>query len=116
MRKKTQNSFSNNTGLPEFLFPLFWEYEPENIDIELHANIIMERIMERGSWVSMVWLKKTYTKDQLVSFLEKRGKRILPTRELNYWAIMSGVSADKRKNWLRDANERHDVWRDRHSH
>ena len=115
MRKKTRNSSGNSVGLPEFIFPLFWEYDPENIDIELHANIIMERVMERGPWISMVWLRKTYSRNQLVSYLEKRGNRILSPRELNYWALMSGVSADKRKNWLRNASERHDVWRDRHS-
>lgn len=116
MGKKTRNSVNENRGLPEFLFPLFWEYDPVDIDIELHANVIMERIMEKGSWISMVWLKKTYSRDQLISYLEKRGNRILSPRELNYWSLMSGVSADKRQRWLKDASKRHDVWRNRYSH
>ena len=116
MSEQTESKFRNNMKLPEFLFPLFWEYDPETIDIVKHAGLIMDRIMERGSWASMLWLQRTYSKDQLVSFLEKRGNRILSSRELNYWALMGGIPPEKRQKWLEEARGRHHVWRGRHSH
>jgi len=73
MTEQIESKVRNDMKLPEFLFPLFWEYYPETIDIVKHAGPIMDRIMERGSWASMLWLRRTYSKVQLVSFLEKRG-------------------------------------------
>jgi len=116
MSEQTESKFRNNMKLPEFIFPLFWEYDPETIDIVKHAGLIMGRIMERGSWASMLWLQRTYSKDQLVSFLEKRGNRILSSRELNYWALMGGIPSEKRQKWLEKARGRNDIWGSRHSH
>jgi hypothetical protein len=109
-----------NTGcgkqLPRFLSSLFWEYAAQSIDIVEHARAIMERVMERGSWESMIWLRKTYSGTELVSYLEDRGKRVLPPRELNYWALVCGIPFEKRKEWLKEALDRNDVWSTRHAH
>ena len=116
MSEQTESKFRNNKKLPEFLFPLFWEYDPDTIDIFKHAGLVMNRIMERGFWASMVWLQRTYSKDQLISFLEKRGSRTLSSRELNYWAFINGIPPEKRQKWLEQAREQSHVWRNRHSH
>ena len=113
---KKGNIFKNNNEIPEFLFPLFWEYDPGTIDRAKHAGLIIGRIMERGSWASMVWLQKTYTRDQLVAFLENKGYRILPLRELNYWALMTGIPSEKREDWLKETGKSSQVWRARHAH
>ena len=102
--------------IPAFLYPLFWEHNPEEIDILRHSDSIMARIMERGTWEAMRWLRKTYEVPQIVSFLERRGRRILPLRELNYWALIAGVSEEKRRVWLKEAGEKHDVWSNRYAH
>lgn len=115
-KRKKGNIIRSNKAIPEFLFPLFWEYDPGTIDTAKHAGLIIERIMARGSWASMVWLQKTYNKDQLISFLENKGHRTLPFRELNYWAFMCGIPPEKRQNWLKYANESSLVWRARHAH
>jgi len=116
MGEDERNGLKNIKRLPEFLFPLFWEYDPRTMDIVKHASLIIGRIMERGSWASMVWLRETYSREQLVSFLEGRGRRMLPPRELNYWALISGIDPEKRKMWLKEAREKPDVWRTRHPH
>jgi len=116
MSEQTESKFRNNMKLPEFLFPLFWEYDPDTIDIFKHAGLVMNRIMERGFWTSMVWLQRTYSKDQLISFLEKRGSRTLSSRELNYWAFISGIPPEKRQKLLEKARERPHVWGNHHSH
>lgn len=116
MNKLVKKTLKNNPGLPVSLFPLFWEYDPSGIDLVKHASLIMGRIMERGSWASMLWLQKTYSRDQLVSFLEKKGHRMLPPRELNYWALVSDVDPVKRGKWLKMVREKPDVWENRYSH
>lgn len=116
MNKVVDKSSKNNRGLPDSLFPLFWEYDPLRIDLIKHAGLIIGRVMERGSWASMLWLKKTYSRDQLVSFLETKGHRMLPPRELNYWAMVNDVDPVKRGEWLKKVREKPDVWENRYSH
>lgn len=116
MMQKIENRLNENSYIPEFLFPLFWEYEPESVDIFKHADLVISRIMARGTWASMLWLRKTYSRNRLVSFLEKRGRRVLPPRELNYWAFMGGISAEKREKWVKESREKSDVWGTKHAH
>jgi hypothetical protein len=101
-------------SLPEFLFHFFWEYDPITIDVDKHSSLIMGRIMERGSWAAMSWLRETYSKDQLVAFLENKGIRSLPPRELNYWALICDMSFRKRQDWLKETRQKTDVWRNRY--
>ncbi len=116
MTEKTKNDIESKSGIPEFLYSFFWEYDLRDIDIVRHADFIIGRIMERGSWESMVWLKKEFPRDVMRNFLEKRGKRILSPRELNYWAFVVGIPAEKRQEWLKKAKEEPHAWRTRHSH
>lgn len=116
MMKKSKNSLNNNTQIPEFVFSLFWEYDKETINIFEHADLIIGRIMERGTWASMLWLRKTYSEKKLVSFLEKKGRQALSPRELNYWALIAGVPVEKREKWIKESREKPHVWGARHAH
>jgi hypothetical protein len=97
--------------IPEFLKPFFWEYAHKNIDTMRHASTIMARIMERGSWEAMIWLKKTYSWEQIINFLINRGKDSLPPRELNYWLLISGVSSEDWRKLVDSAKANYAVWR-----
>lgn len=105
-----------DTSLPPFLHPFFWEYDPANIDTVRHASLIMGRIMERGSWEAMRWLKQRYSHAELTSFLRTRGIRILPPRELNYWSLICGIPDRTRKQWLKKTRTRDPIWLGRHAH
>ena len=103
-------------AIPEKFHTLFWDYDPNSIDIDAHSDFIIGRIMEIGTWDSMKWLRKTFSKDQLLSYLENRGKQTLPPRELNYWLFITGMSYQKRQKWLEDNSGPDHVWRTRSSH
>lgn len=106
---------NKETHIPKFLHPLFWESDVNRIDLRKHADTIMGRIMERGTWDAMCWLRQMYNNIQIVSFLERRGKKILSAREINYWAFVSGVPQDKRNLWVEEARRQPNVWRHRYS-
>ena len=108
-------TITNNETIPHPLDPLFWEYDPGEISIFKHADLIMSRIMERGTWASMVWLQKTFSRNRIAGFLEKKGSRILPPRELNYWALWCEVPNEKRRVWLIKGKNSRDVWRNRNT-
>lgn len=102
--------------LPESLYPLFWEYDVTTIDTVRHTDVIICRIMERGTWAAMEWLLQNFSKSEIAGFLERKGKRLLPPRELNYWAMVCDLPSDKRHKWVKEARENRNEWRSRVAH
>ena len=111
-----QKSPNNKKPIPSQIYNLFWEYTPESIDIETHKNFIIGRIAEMGSWDSMKWLLRTYSKEQILSFLKKKGIQTLPLRELNYWLLMMGISSEEREQIINKTSESNHVWNNRYSY
>jgi hypothetical protein len=47
-------------GFPPEVERLFWDVDPAGIDLARHADYVLERVMARGGWVAMQWLRRTY--------------------------------------------------------
>jgi hypothetical protein len=109
----TMDSQPNNNQLPPHLYRFFWEYDQQVIDIHKHCELIMARIMARGNWQSMIWLREKYSVKKISNFLFRKGWKVLPPRELNYWALVGGVSDRKRKELLWKARKTNPIWRNR---
>ena len=99
--------------LPSYLQRYFWEYDPQALDIHKHANVIMARVMERGTWQAMLWLREKYSVEEICSFLYSKGWKVLPPRELNYWALVGRIPEQERKELLKKVRETDSTWRDR---
>jgi len=102
--------------IPDSIRALFHEYDASELNWSMHRDLIMQRIMEDGDWDAMKWLFCNCSKEELRSFLTRRGKKILPARELNYWALMSGIPSDVRHRWLQELKEFANEWRKRYAH
>ena len=87
--------------LPRELHFLFWDCDLDGLNLNEHRFFIMERVMEQGTWNAMQWLRKNYQEEELLHYLNKKGIRTLPLRELNYWLFICGVSALERDTFLR---------------
>lgn len=83
--------YDRNVTIPVFVTRLFWDTDPAAIDLARHSDYVIERVMLRGGWDAMRWLREAYPTDVLADFLRRRGARRLPPRELAYWALMTGV-------------------------
>jgi len=81
---------SDTPRFPDDVSRLFWDVDPASIDLDQHRDYVLERVMTRGPWAAMKWLRATYSRDTLVDFLQRRGDR-LPPRDLAYWSLVSGV-------------------------
>jgi hypothetical protein len=99
--------------LPLYLQRFFWEYAPDSLDIHQHASVIMARIMERGSWQAMIWLNNTYPPEVIRDFLFDKGWQVLAPREVNYWALISGMPEEAKKRLVRKAADRDAIWSQR---
>ncbi|MBP9113527.1 MAG: hypothetical protein KBF88_12015 [Polyangiaceae bacterium] len=74
--------------LPQEANALFWEVEASTLDRDAHMDYILERLMERGTWECMKWVRAEYTDTERADFLLRRGHRLSP-RERAYWALVS---------------------------
>ena len=91
---------------------LLWEYDLEALRAEPELpEIVIERVMARGGWEPMRWLLSTCDAERRRLFLEERGRRVLPPRELNFWAFASSVPEERTAEWVLEARKREAAWR-----
>lgn len=97
--------------LPPHVRDLLWEYDLEDPQVlDRLDRVIVERVMERGGWESMRWLLGAYQRSELRGFLERRGRRVLPPRELRFWSWATGVPDPVATSWVHEARERAAIW------
>ncbi len=83
-------------ALPESVVRLLWDVDPDAIDLRRDRALIMERVMSRGTWEAMQWLRRQYSHEDLAEFVRTRGVRRLSPRDLAYWALVTGVEVPSR--------------------
>jgi hypothetical protein len=78
-------------ALPTSVERLFWDIDPGALDLARHADYVMERVMTRGPWDAMKWLRHTYSREELAGFLARKA-RLLAPRDVAYWSLVSGAA------------------------
>lgn len=91
--------------LPDCVRLLLWDVDPERIDSARDRCFLCERVMTRGSWAAMKWLRARYSAAELAEFVRTRGAATLSPRDLAYWALITGVQTEPeagggRPRWL----------------
>ena len=79
--------------IPAELAWLFWDVDPETIDLERHRDYVLERIMARGNWEAMRWLARHVERPALADFLLRKGHRLAP-RERAFWSLIADVPCE----------------------
>ena len=82
---------------------LLWDIDPSAIDLEAAADFVIERVMSRGTWDAMKWLRGRYTREVLADFLRRKGQRRLAPRDLAYWCLVCDVDLPNRSGGGRPA-------------
>jgi len=77
--------------LPDFVARLLWDVDPAAVDLERDAPLVLERVMSRGSWEAMKWLRARYSRDRIADYLVRQGARRLSPRDVAYWAAICEV-------------------------
>ena len=78
-------------SIPPFVAILFWDVDPESVRLDSHQDYVFERVMARGGWAAMKWLRTTYAREALASFIQRKGQWRLAPRELAYWCVVTGL-------------------------
>jgi hypothetical protein len=72
---------------------LFSEYDFETMTPEHHEGVIIERILERGTWKQLRWLFATYGEDNVAERVRRHGFRLLSKRSFALWRLALGITA-----------------------
>ena len=91
--------------LPEDLETLFWDCDFRDLSWERNGNFIIRRILDRGDWDAIKWLRQTVG-DQAIRgwFLTKRGRGLDP-RKLRFWGLILGLPEQEVDEWVREARQ-----------
>jgi hypothetical protein len=82
--------------LPASLHHLFWDCRPASIDLDDHAPLILERVLEYGSLASVRWALDVYGPDRIRDFLRARGARTLSRKTLSFWTVLLDLEGEAR--------------------
>jgi hypothetical protein len=69
--------------------------DPDTVDPEAHRDYLMQRVMSRGSWEAMRWLRRAYSSEEVADFVRRNGRKLSP-RDEAYWALLAGVEVTQR--------------------
>lgn len=89
-----------STRWPADVERLFWDVDPDTVDLRAHADYVMERVMTRGTLEGMRWLRATYAQDELADFLQRKGEHLSP-RDRAYWRLIAGLERESRPGGAR---------------
>jgi hypothetical protein len=77
--------------IPLRLRLLFWDTDLESFDPATYPVYTIERVLEYGDEEAIVWLRRTFSQDQIVDVL--RTNRHLTPLSANFWALHFAVPA-----------------------
>lgn len=88
-------------GLPQSSAWLFPEYDFARMNADRYENVVIERILDRGSWAEIRWLLEYYGKRDIAKWVRAHGYRRLDLRAFNYWRNMLGIKRYKVPPWAK---------------
>lgn len=78
---------------------LFPEYNFDLMTAEEFFPVIVERILNRGSWAEIRWLLGRYERERIAEWVQRHGYRRLDKRALHYWCWMLGIREVRKPSW-----------------
>ena len=84
----------------EWLFP---EYDFAEVELESHQGVIIERVLERGSWEQVRWLFKAYGENIVAEWVRKHGFRLLSKRSFALWKLALNITEVRAPEWAIEA-------------
>lgn len=82
---------------------LFPEYDVEAVDLEHHRGVIVERILERGTWTQLHWLFATYGEGEVAAWVRRHGFRLLSKRSFALWRLALDIADYEAPAWAVEA-------------
>lgn len=88
----------------------FAEYAFSTIDVQSHQGVIIERVLERGSWDQLRWLFATYGETAVAQWVGKHGFRLLSKRSFALWWLDLDIETYEAPGWAIAAKKLPESW------
>ena len=89
--------------LPKTSEWLFAEYDFAHMNPEQYAGVVIERILERGTWGEVNWLFDHYGEDRLAAWVREHGFRLLSPRSFALCRLVLDVRDFVAPEWAVNA-------------
>ena len=89
--------------LPADAVLLFPEHDFEPVSLEEHRGVIIERVLERGTWEQVRWLFATYGETEVAEWVQEHGFRLPSRRSFALWRLVLGVGDYVAPDWAVEA-------------
>ena len=66
---------------------LFWDVDPNKIDLKKHARYVIERVLDFGNDEEVRWMWHTYSRPQIREVVEK--SRVLHEESRSLWRLLT---------------------------
>ena len=98
-------------ALPQDLESLFWDTDVGSIDLAEHRNFIIRRVLDRGDWHAITWLRQTLGDAAIREWFLAKGGGGLDPRRLRFWGLILELPKTQVDEWVRKA--RQSTWHQR---
>lgn len=107
---KVPASKLNQPDMPSDMAWLFPEYAFATMDVQTHRGVIIERVLERGSWEQLRWLFATYGEAAVADWVARHGFRLLSKRSFALWRLVLEVENYHAPDWAIAAKQLSESW------
>lgn len=85
--------------LPQSSQWLFPEYDFAVMTPQEYAGVVIERILDRGSWAEVNWLFATYGENRIAEWVRRHGFRLLSPRSFALWRLNLNIDEFVAPDW-----------------
>lgn len=86
--------------LPPLVRRLFWDCDPGDLSWEAHHDFIVERILSRGDWDSIQWLRRLIGDERIGEVIRRHRGRNLSPPQIRLWQLILDLPEDEVGAWL----------------
>lgn len=97
--------YDSAVELPVLLGRYFWDYAPGRLAWPEHHHTILLRLLEKGGWDAVRWLRGNVSASDLRQFITERRGRGLDPKRLRYWELILGLPQDQVDAWVHTARQ-----------
>jgi len=74
---------------------LFWDVDPDGLDLGEHARFVILRILEKGRLRDVRWLLEQYGEERVHELLRSTVTTVLSGRTLAFWRAYFGAEQEE---------------------
>ena len=71
-------------SIPSSFHQFFWDTDPKTIDLKKHQNYIIARLLDKGNWQAVKWIKSKYSNKNIKQVILQNKGLMPPT--VYFWA------------------------------